>query len=63
MNTAVNDQLLTVALAYLELLAAEQDLRVLEESRERTGELARITRDYAETGQGLQADADRLTTG
>lgn len=58
----INEQLLNVALAYLELLNAEQDRRIVEETRDRTAELAKLTRDFAETGQGLQADADRLQT-
>ncbi|MCA8996195.1 MAG: TolC family protein [Planctomycetaceae bacterium] len=58
----LNEQLLTVAVAYLELLSAEQDLRVIEQSRERTAGLSKLTADFAATGQGLQADADRLAT-
>jgi len=61
-NGVVNEQLLTVSLAYLELLNAEQDLRIVEESLARTGTLSKLTSDYAATGQGLQADADRLQT-
>jgi outer membrane protein TolC len=61
-NATVNSQLLAVALAYNELLAAEQDVRVVEESRSRTSDLEKITSDFALTGQGLQADADRLLT-
>lgn len=57
-----NNQLLDAALAYIELLSAEQDRVILEESRERTEVLAKLTSDYAMTGQGLQADADRLAT-
>lgn len=58
----VNGQLLKVAVAYLELLSAYQDTRILEESFDRTEDLARLTEDFAETGQGLRADADRLQT-
>ncbi len=61
-NGVVNEQLLTVSLAYLELLDAEQDLRIVEESLARTATLSKLTSDYAATGQGLQADADRLQT-
>ncbi len=58
----VNQQLLTVSVAYLELLDAEQDLRIVEASEKRTSELSKITADFAATGRGLRADADRLET-
>jgi len=61
-NGVMNEQLLNVALAYLELLDAEQDLEIVEESYARTAELSKLTTDFAATGQGLQADADRLET-
>lgn len=61
-NGVVNQQLLNVSVAYLELLDAEQDLRIVEESQTRTSELSKLTGDFAATGQGLQADADRLET-
>ena len=58
----VNDTLLEAALAYTELLAAEQDLRILEHSRRRTAGLSKLTADFAEAGRGLRADADRMRT-
>ncbi len=61
-TAACQDQLLAVALAYLNLLSAEQELQVLAASQARTAELAQLTADYAAAGQGLQADADRLAT-
>jgi len=61
-NAAQNKQLLDSALAYIELLETEQDRRILEESRNRTQELSKITSDFAASGQGLQADADRMAT-
>ncbi|WP_425399940.1 TolC family protein [Aeoliella sp.] len=61
-NGVMNEQLLNVAVAYLELLNAHQDARILDESRDRTDDLAKLTSDFASTGQGLQADADRLET-
>lgn len=61
-NSAVNDQLLSVAVAYLELLSAYQDARILEEAQQHTKELSKLTTDFAATGQGPQADADRLET-
>jgi outer membrane protein TolC len=61
-NGVVNEQLLRVSLAYFELLDAEQDLRIVEESRDRIADLSQLTQDFAATGQGLRADADRLET-
>ncbi|MDB4637676.1 MAG: TolC family protein [Planctomycetaceae bacterium] len=61
-NATQNKQLLNVALAYIELLNAEQDHRILEQSRDRTRDLSKITSDFAASGQGLQADADRMAT-
>lgn len=58
----VNQQLLTVALAYLNLLDAQQDLTIIQESQQNTAVVAKLTNDFASTGQGLQADADRLDT-
>ncbi|MEQ9407882.1 MAG: TolC family protein [Fuerstiella sp.] len=60
--TAMNAQLLEAALAYLELLQAEQEAAILDDTLRRTEQLAQITKDYAETGQGLRADADRMAT-
>lgn len=61
-NAVNNRQLLDVAVAYVALVAAQQDLRVIEDSRQQTAELARITTDFAQAGQGPQADADRMAT-
>lgn len=61
-TAAYNDQLRDVALAYIDLLAAEQNVSIVLQSRNRTAELARLTSDFAETGRGLQSDADRLQT-
>ena len=61
-NGVYQKQLLDVSLAYLNLLAAEQDLVILEASRKRTADLAQLTEDFAATGQGLRADADRMKT-
>ncbi|MFN9984307.1 MAG: TolC family protein, partial [Pirellula sp.] len=46
----------------IELLEAFQDRRILSESVDRFGYLAKITRDYADVGQGLKSDADRAAT-
>ena len=61
-NALLNQQLLRVALAYIELIDAHQDARIVEESRERTATLSKITSDFAAAGEGLQADADRMKT-
>lgn len=61
-NGVVNEQLLNVALAYLELLDAEQDASIVQQSQQRTADLSKLTADFAAAGQGLQADADRLET-
>jgi len=54
-----NDTLLQVAVGYLSLARAQARVAIAEEAVRNADELARITRDFAETGQGLQADADR----
>ena len=59
---AVQEQLLQVSLAYIQLLDAEQARRIVERTQASTTELAKLTKDFAVTGQGLQADADRLET-
>jgi outer membrane protein TolC len=57
-----NNVLRDVGLAYTDLLraAAVRSLAVL--ARNDTGEIARLTADYAKTGEGRQADADRAAT-
>jgi outer membrane protein TolC len=54
-----NDVLLQVAAAYLELVGAEARLGVLRRGEADAAEVARLTRVFAEKGQGRQADADR----
>lgn len=61
-KAVVNKQLRDVALAYTRLLDAHQQLRILEDVRNNTAALSKITADYAAAGQGLQADADRMQT-
>lgn len=61
-QATVNEQLLEAATAYIALVDAHQDVRILERSRERTKVLSKLTHDFAEAGQGLQADAERLQT-
>ncbi len=57
-----NDTLLRVALAYLELLRAEQELAIAEETRSLSQQLADLTANFAKAGEGLLADADRMRT-
>ncbi|TVP99862.1 MAG: TolC family protein [Planctomycetaceae bacterium] len=61
-SAVLNRQLLDVAIAYFEWLESHQDLRILEVTQERMAELVKLTEDFAATGQGLRADADRLRT-
>lgn len=61
-TAVLNEQLLGAASAYVNLVAAHQEVRILEEARERTAELSKITVDFAEAGEGLQSDADRVAT-
>jgi outer membrane protein TolC len=61
-SAALNQQLLIGALAYIDLLEAFQDLEIVSEALLRTSDLAKITRDYADAGQGLESDADRTAT-
>jgi outer membrane protein TolC len=55
-----NDTLLTVAQTYLELLRASQDQEIARGIADQARQLARLTTDYAQSGEGLQSDADRL---
>jgi outer membrane protein TolC len=57
-----NDSLLQTALAYIELLRAEQELAIARETVEHSQALAQVTRSFAQTGQGLQSDDDRAQT-
>jgi outer membrane protein TolC len=57
-----NQVFLRVTLAYSELLRAEGRLAVARQSRDEAHEIARLTAEYAATGEGRQADADRAAT-
>jgi outer membrane protein TolC len=61
-KAVVNRQLRDVAVAYLKLLDAHQQLTILLEIKDRTAAVSKITNDFAGAGQGLQADADRMRT-
>jgi len=54
-----NDTLLQVAATYLALARAQTRMRITEEAVANADELARITGEFAKSGHGLQADADR----
>jgi outer membrane protein TolC len=54
-----NDSMLQTALAYLDLLRAEQDVAIAREAQENTLKLQKLTAAYAKSGQGQQADDDR----
>jgi outer membrane protein TolC len=56
------DQMLEVALAYVELLRAEGQYAVAQLTRDDARELARLTAAYVKAGQGRKADADRAAT-
>jgi outer membrane protein TolC len=59
---AVNQQLMSAAVGYLDLIGAHQDMRIVEATRDRTADLFKLTSDFAATGKGLRADADRMAT-
>lgn len=59
---ATNDVLLETALRYMDLLEANQTLAVAQETLHNAVQLSQLTRAFAESGQGLQADADRALT-
>lgn len=61
-SATLNQQLLNGGIAYIDLLEAYQDLEIISETVERTNDLAKITRDYADAGQGQKSDADRTAT-
>ncbi len=53
---------MSAAVAYYDLLSAHQEIRIVEETRDSTADLVKLTTDFAATGKGLQADADRMDT-
>src|SRR4051794_33875379 len=54
-----NDVLLRVCLAYMDLLRGEGRQAIAWKNREEAAAVARLTAEYAQTGQGRKADADR----
>lgn len=61
-RTAKNNVLLETAVRYMDLLEAIQLLAIAEETLKHAEQLSELTKSFAETGQGLQADADRALT-
>ncbi len=61
-NAIVNQQLLQGGTAYIDLLEAYQDAEIIAAAVSRTTDLAKVTEDFAEAGEGLQSDADRTAT-
>jgi outer membrane protein TolC len=55
-----NDTQLSIALAYLELMRAVEDVAIATDIRDKVKEVSRLTDAYATTGQGLTADAERM---
>jgi outer membrane protein TolC len=58
-RAVTNDLLMETAVAYVDLLEAAQTKAVADETLSYAIALAEVTAAFAETGQGLQADADR----
>jgi outer membrane protein TolC len=58
-RTATNDTLLETGLRYMDLLEALQVLAVAQQSLANAEQLTELTKSFADSGQGLQADADR----
>lgn len=58
-DTVRNDVLLRVYLAYLDLLRSEGRQSIARKNRVEAAEVARLTAEFAEAGQGRKADADR----
>ena len=56
---ATNDVLLKVAAGYLELVRTAEDFAIAREARQYAQQLADLTGAYAESGEGLQSDAER----
>ena len=61
-SATTHDFLFTAAVAYLNLLRAFQQQAIAQETLDNAEELAKLTDEFARTGQGNQADADRMQT-
>ena len=58
-TVAEQDAMLAAAIGYLELLRANQELAIAREIEDHAKKLAKVTKAYADIGQGLVADHDR----
>ena len=58
-TVAEQDVMLAAAVAYLELLRANQELAIARDIEHHANKLAEVTKAYADIGQGLAADHDR----
>jgi outer membrane protein TolC len=58
-RAATNDTLLQVSLTYFELLRGVEDIAISQATHQDAQYLAEVTGAYADTGQGLRADANR----
>jgi outer membrane protein TolC len=58
-SATFNDSLLQVSLIYQELVRAQMQVNIAAEAVGNAEELARLTENFAEAGEGLEADAQR----
>lgn len=58
-TVAEQDAMLAAAIAYLELLRANQELAIARDIQHHANKLAELTKAYADIGEGLAADHDR----
>ena len=61
-SAVINQQLLNGGISYIDLLEAYQDSEIIAAAVKRTSDLAEITENFAEAGEGLKSDADRTAT-
>jgi outer membrane protein TolC len=61
-DAVMQDTLLAAAVGYIELLRAEEQHKIAEQTRDDAREVARLTENYSRTGEGRKADADRAVT-
>lgn len=59
-GAVLNEQLRDAGIGYVNLVAAHQTIRILEESQQRATLLAKITADFDEAGEGLRSDSQRM---
>ncbi len=61
-RATTNDVQLRVALAYGELLCADGARAIVQQSRDNAKEVARVTADFAATGEGRDSERERAAT-